>query len=275
MNLRYARIWTLFLDVVIFVTLFWQARDGHPLDLSAFAYLVAAVFMSIFADYLMFTSRMSRKSSSPQSDAWVLATRATSLILVGSGVAIIGLLNLWPFEIAQPQVSISVGYLLTAAFAVLSYKLLAIADSAKQLGGSKPINYFGRPRSRRIFLLGFIVTPILPFIYVSAILGDAEGPILLRPPQSFLLVAALLAVMSTAFIFQRYRGVIRNDSRFAIALALAGVSVLTIEAIAQVVSNRNTYRYALSSFIFICLAGSLYWISLAKEGQPSSVEPTR
>ena len=84
---------------------------------------------------------------------------------------------------------------------------MAISDSPNQQGGEKPINYFGRPRPRWMFVLAFIYMPIAFLIAPSVIWYDLPWcPTLLRPPQFFLVLAALLSGLTASLVYQEIQG---------------------------------------------------------------------
>ena len=174
---------------------------------------------------------------------------------------------MWPFGLPVSRVSIIMGYLLAAAFMILSYKLVAIADSSKQEGGSRPINYFDCPRPRRLFFAGFVYTPIGFLILMSVEWSDAPWcPMILRLPHFYLLVVGLLSVVSAGLLFHRYRGVERTRTRATRVLAAVTLFVLGFAAAVQIFVGYDVQMYLLSSVTVACIAASVYWLSLAREG---------
>jgi hypothetical protein len=187
-------------------------------------------------------------------------------------MAVIGLLNMWPFGFSESRVLIIVGYLLAGVFVVLSYKLVALADNLEQEGGAKPITFFGRPRSRRLFFAALIYSPVGPLIPMSIIWSDAPWcPILLRPPQFWLLLVVLLSALSAVLIFHRYRRVERNQARARRVVAAVTLLVLGLAAAAQIVSMYDAYMYALSSVTLTCIAATVHWSLGAKEGPKTAL----
>jgi hypothetical protein len=218
---------------------------------------------------------MKQRKGIPEPAAWALHTRAYVLLLSGWQLAIIGSFNMWPFGLRVSRVAVALGYLLAGAFMILSYKLVAIADSSKQEGGSGPISYFGRPRPRRFFFAGFVYTPIGFLILMSVEWSDAPWcPTILRLPQFFLLLVALLSAVSAGLIFHRYRGIERNRSRAERVLATSTLLVLGLAAAVQIfLGKRRTDVLAFlrhgslySRFSILVVAGSRRDITVTLRG---------
>jgi len=91
-------------------------------------------------------------------------------------------------------------------------------------------------------------------------------PMILRLPQFYLLVVALLSVVCAGFLFQRYRGVERTRTRATRVLAAVTLSVLGFAAAVQIFVGHDVQMYLLSSVTVACVAASVYWLSLAREG---------
>jgi hypothetical protein len=187
----------------------------------------------------------------------------------------VGLLNLWQSSFSGSLTSVIMGYVLIGIFAVLSFKLVTIADSSRQEGGSKPVNYFGRPRPRWMFFCAFLYTPTIPLILMSAEWSDARWcPVLLRLPLFWLLLVTLLSAASTALIFHRYRRAAPNKT-WAVRVSIGTLLGLGVTGAVQVMSGYNPAVYVLASITVACVGASTYWLSLSREGTAHEVYATQ
>jgi hypothetical protein len=265
MSLASIRRGSSLLGVFVFALLLWQIRSSKEL-LPGALYLCASAYPNLFSLSLISRLRVKGANGILDPEAWVLHSKAYVLLLSGWQLAVIGSINLWPFGLSVSPATVIAGYLLAAAFMMFSYKLVAIADDSKQEGGSRPINYFGRPRSRRMFFCGFVYTPIGLLVAFGIVWSDWRlCPAILRVPQIWTLLAALLAAMSAGLIFQRYRSVERNRTRGGRALATGTLLVIGCATVLQVFLGFNVQMYFLSSVSVSCIAASIYWLSRAKE----------
>ena len=229
-------------------------------------YVLAGTYPGLVSLSLATSLRIKLRKSDPGPAAWKLHTRAYILLLSGWQVAIIGVLNMWPFGLSKSQISATIGYLLAAVFMVLSYKLVAIADSSEQEGGGRPISYFGRPRSRRIFLCAFVYTPVIPLIMMSVGWSSLNWcPTLLKIPQVLLLLVTSLSAVSAGLIFQRYRNVERDATRVGRILARVTLLLLGLATSVQIMLRYDLYMYVLSSITLLCTAATVHWLWLARE----------
>lgn len=252
------------LSVFVLAELVWQIRSGMNL-LPGALYLLVSGYPNLFSLALVANLRMKQRRGTPEPAAWAVQTRARVLLLVGWQLAILGSINMWPFGLPASRVSTIMGYLLAGAFMILSYKLVAIADSSRQAGGSRPISYFGRPRPRRLFFAGFVYTPIGFLILMSVEWSNAPWcPVILRPPRFLLLVVVLLSAAAAGLIFQRYRGTERGRSRAERVLTVVTLVVLGFAAASQIILGEDIYMYAFSSIAVVCIAATVYWLSLAE-----------
>jgi hypothetical protein len=137
------------LSLFILAMLVWYRNS--PLYLPGALYLVAAGYLNVFGVVLLAGSRKQQRSGDPEPAAWSIQTNGSVLTLSGWQVAIVALLNFCQSGFSGSPTSVTMGYLLTTFFAVVWFKLVRIADSPEQEGGSKPFNYFGRPRRRLMF----------------------------------------------------------------------------------------------------------------------------
>lgn len=262
------------LEVLVVAVLIWCRPAVTPL-LPGAIFLIVATYPGLFSIQLATNLRIRQRRGSPEPAAWLIHTRAYVLLLAGWQVVIVGLLNLWPFAFPDSRVSGAIGYVLMIFFLILSYKLVAIADTSKQEGGARPISYFGRPRSRRLFLCGLVYTPIIPLIILSSVWSGAQWcPVLLRRPQVWLLVVTLLSTVSSGLIFQRYRGAREDMSKAQAVLIIVTIVVLGLAATVQMILHHDVYVYALSSITLIFIAVTIYWLLFARSSGESVANGT-
>lgn len=246
-----------------------------PLYLPGTLYFIAASYCSFFGAYLAINSRKKQRRGLIEPGGWALQTKATVFIFSGWQVAIVGLLNFWQADFSGSRAYVIIGYLLMPVFAVVSFKLVRIADSPQQEGGSRLFNYFGRPRPRWMFFCGFLYTPTIPLIILSVEWSDAKWcPVLLRLPQFWLLLAALMSVASTGLIFHRYRRAAPNKT-WAVNVLIGTLLGLGLTGAVQMMSGYSLTVYVLSSITCACVAASAYWLSLAREGAAHEVYATQ
>jgi hypothetical protein len=228
-------------------------------------YLILASYLSLFSMIIVTKLRRKLRSDNPEPAAGLLHTRANVLLLSASQVAIIGLLNILGFGFSGSTVSIILGYVLAGGFMILSYKQVAIIDRPAQEGGSKPLSFFGRPRSRRLVFCALIYSPIGPLIVLSLIWSDWKWcPTLLRIPNIWLLVSAMLALISAGLAFQRYREA-GTRREWATQIVVVTMVVLGLTGFVDILLEYSVYMYALSSIAIVGIAATVYWLSLARE----------
>jgi hypothetical protein len=252
----------LLLQLLLLAALIWFRNS---LQLVGVLFLIAASYLDLAGLSLAINLRKKQRRGAPESAAWALHKRAYVLFCAAWQVAVIGFLNLGALWFSGSRTSVIVGYLAATIFMILSYKMVAIADSPEQEGGSKPISYFGRPRARKLFFCAFVYTPIGPLIMMSLEWSGLKWcPVVLRPPQFWLLATTLLSLAAAALILQRYRTVTANKSLRAkvLVVTLSGLSVM---AAAQIVFAHDVYMSFLSMAACACIAASFYWLSLARE----------
>jgi len=186
-------------------------------------------------------------------------------VLSASQVAIVGLLNILGFVFSGSQVSIDMGFLLASIFIILSYMLVAIADSPKQEGGSSPLSFFGHPRSRRLLFFALMYGPIVPLMMMSFGWSDKRWwPTLLRVPQFWFLLTALIAALSAGMIFQRYRRA-EADKKRAARILVVTFLVFGFTGLSDWFLDYSLLMYVLSSITLACIAATIYWLSLARD----------
>jgi len=264
MGLRNIRLAGTLLSFLVLAMLI--AYRSSPLYLLGALYLIAAGYLNFFAVVLVGGLRKMQRKGDPEPAAWTIQTQASVLTLCGWQVAVVGMLNIWQSDFSGSRPSVIIGYLLTTVFAVVWFKLVRMADNSRQEGGSKPFNYFGRPRPRWMFFCAFLYTPTVPLILASVELSDARWcPVLLRLPQFWLFLVTLLSVTSTALIFHRYRRAAPNKT-WAVRVSNGTLLGLGVTGAIQVMWGYGLTVYLLSSITMACVAASAYWLSLAKEG---------
>jgi hypothetical protein len=259
------------LGLFIFVTLVWYASSPRLL-LAGVLYLMAATYIVLFSVFLATSLKTKQRRGTRDPAVWSLNRRAYVLLLFAWEVAIVGVLNIWAFTYPVPR-AFTTSYVSAGIFIVLSYKLVALADSSTQDGGSMPLNYFGRPRSRRILFCGFVYTPIgmLALAGVLISLYWRWLPVPFQPPQLCLLLVALSSAMSAGMVMQRYRRA-PQDKTLSARVLLPVLFGLVGTLVLQVVFGYSLYVYVLSSITAACIAATVYWLSLAREGGALTVD---
>jgi len=222
----------LLLEILILAVLLLYGRSVFSL-LTGIIYLIVAGYPSIYS--LSLTLRIpSEQNNDTTGAAWDRRNKAYLLVLAGWQVAIVGLLNMWPFDFLETQRPTIVGYLLVCVFVILTYRVVAMSDKQDQDGGSKPIGFFGCARSRRILFSAVVYTPTLPLIIASLGLSDLRWcPDILRPPEIWLLLVAVLSVASAILTFQRYHAV-AGDKHWRIGILLVTSFTLGLAAAVQI-----------------------------------------
>jgi hypothetical protein len=250
------------LGLFVLLTLIWNRRSGNLL--AGAVYLIAATFVSsISVSPATIVQSKERKGTTEPVD-WSSQREAHALFLFAWELAIIGWLNVEAFAFSGATSEVVFGYSLVVLFVVLLYKMLGLAESSEQDGGSRPLSYFGRPRSRRLLFFVLIYTPITPLIMASAIWsGRGWCPVLLQPPQIWLLLIVSLSAASAGMVFHRYREVPPNKA-LAIRLFVPSTCGLLGLAALQAIFRFNVYVYILSSITVVGIAATVYWLSLAR-----------
>jgi hypothetical protein len=252
------------LGLFILGTLVWYGVSPRLL-LAGVLYLVAATYLAFVCVFLATSLRTKLGRGTSEPTTWSLNRRAYVLLLSAGEIAIVGLLNIWAFTYPVPR-AFTISYASAGIFIIFSYKLVALADSSHQDGGSMPLNYFGRPRSRRIFFAGFVYTPIglLALAGVLISLYWKWCPVPFQPPQLCLLLITLSSAMSAGMAMQRYFRAPR-ERMLATKLLIPTLLGLVATLALQVVFAYSLYVYALSSITVACIAATVYWLSLAKK----------
>ena len=162
------------------------------------------------------------RASALEIERSTLHTRAYILLLVTWQVAIVGILNITSATLSLSVLGLLVDYASAILYFVCSYKLVSLADSAKQDGGYKPVNFFGYPRSRRLIFAFFggssIIGPLTIMSLEDSLASSGWRPVALQSSQACLLMVAILSVMSAGLIYQRYRNVATRNRRYSVKI---------------------------------------------------------
>jgi hypothetical protein len=207
-----------------------------------------------------------RRAGIQKSLAWSISIKAYALALSAWQVAIIGVLNMLGFA-QPPRKTIMPSYIVMIIFLVLSYKMIAIADGQDQEGGAMPVNFFGRPRSRRILFVGSLYSPIGLLAFGGIIIfltWKRYYPVQLQPPLLCLLLTGLSSALTAGLVFHRYR-MQPSDVALARQVALLTLIVVLCAGAITITFAYSLYGFELSSIAIACIAETLYWTSLAKE----------
>jgi hypothetical protein len=218
--------------------------------------------------------RAKGKRGKPEREVWLWRTRSEMSFFAAWQLLILALLNIWSALDASISLGVLVGsYLLTAGFVVFSDRMIAVAESPTQDGGSQPLDYFGRPRSRRILFWGLFVIPesTIAIFAIRWSFGAKPYPAAFHPPQICLLLVALSSAGSAIMTFQRYRTT-AADKIASRVIVLATLLCFGMAGFAQLVLTYSTYVYLLSTFAVACIATSVYWLSRASMRDPVSPE---
>ena len=257
------------------VTILWYAHS--PALSAGLPYLGTAACVGSYCIPSSFILKARLRKGEPPQTLWPLARRVRVLLLVSWQLAILGWLNIWAAgePAASRQVLLLSGLLLVLNIAI-SDRLLSLADSPDQDGGAKPLKFFDRRRSRRLFFWGFIVYPASVPIYLGADFSVRGEPYAspLHPPQLCLALAAVMSAGTAALVFQRYRG-LASDKRIRAMCALGVLLIVWFAAAFTFLEDYSRYVYVLSSLTVMCLALSTNWVLRAKGVVPGEgVEPS-
>jgi hypothetical protein len=254
-------------QVLILGVIVLYGRTAH-LILPGIVYLLAAGYLSLHGLLIIAKLRPNQGRGTAET-TWSVNARANIFVVSALQMAIIGSLNVWSQAFSGTAIEVTFGYLSVGLFVVLSYKMVARADSSDQEGGSSPMIHFGHPRSRKLLFSCLVYAFIIPLAIVSLAWWRHEWcPVLLKPPQLWLLQIAFLAVLSAGLAFQRYRRAL-PDKRFGIRVLIATICVLGCTTGIWFVFLNSAWGYMFSAFAAASIAAEVYWLSLAKEpGSP-------
>lgn len=239
-------------------------RGSLRLELAGCIYLMFSAGIVAFGSLVFASIRKERGDRNPA--LWVLQRKLRVVLIVAWQLAILGLLNI--LAVAELSFGVfAINYLAATFFIILSYRLVALADSSSQGGGYVPVSYFGRPKSRKLLFGGFVIAPLSMLAYAGIIILYKWKwcPYPFLPAQVCLLLLSLSSGMSSGLIIHRYWGA-PPERRLALRLLLLTVVGLTCTAIIHFTFIGGLYDYALSSVTVVCLAATVYWLSLARVG---------
>jgi hypothetical protein len=270
--MKQTRIETLgfFLGLALVWTI-WRYRNLPHMLAAGEPYLCSASCAGLFFAVTFMALRKYLGISGSEETIWLLKTRSKVFLIAAWQLLILAVLNIWAATPAPTTFTIFSGsYLLAAGFVILSDRIIALADRSDQSGGSKPLKYFGEPRSRRTFFWGFVVYPesALAFAGVHFWIRQRPYPQLFQPPQLCLLLITFTCVGSALLVFHRYRQMEVNKL-FSNWIFLAILLTLASAAIVQIVLSYNLFVFIMSIIVAICIGASLYW-SRATPRQPTT-----
>lgn len=238
--------------IVLVVLLWYQPR----VFLAGIIYLLAVDFLFLMSLPLTLRLRKKQRVNAFDDGDWLDYTKGFLLIQTASELAILGILSIWSATYSGSREEVIRGYLLFSIFVIILYKMVAITDRSNQEEGSKPISYFGRPRSRSLLFCGLIGWPIIPIIIVAvSCSGLPHCPALLQPPRVWFLLIMLSCLFSFGFVYQRYRSTSRQ--RLFARVFPATILILALTAIIQFLLTYDLYIYVLSSISLIFLAATI------------------
>jgi hypothetical protein len=234
-------------------------RSAPRVLLAGLLYLAAANCLCLIA-----ASRSRQK---------VLDLRAPALVLSGWQLAAIGVLNIRSFAYPEPQ-GFVLSYALTASAIGLAYSIVALADSSEQDGGYVPVSYFGRPRSRRMLFTAFISAPIGLLVIADLVIWSTWPwkPMPFEPPRLCLMLVSLTSIMVFLLVSGRYRNSLPSKRLLSQIAALTCVGLICIAGV-QLILDYSAYNYFLSAIAATCIAGTTYWLSLARLSAPFPTQP--
>ena len=255
----------LLLVIAIYAAAIWYRNNQRTL-VAGMTYLAAAGCIVFLYALLSFILHIELKKGKYVQRIWLLQTRAQLVLYVGCQLQIIALLNMWA-SLGPSTISVCAGsYFLAVCFIIVSDRMIALAELPTQDGGSKPLDYFGRPRSRRLLFWGFVAYPetALALGGIWVFLGVKKYSAFNNPPQLCLLLVALASAGTAVMVFQRYRKSVANKQASTIVI-LASFLCLGMAALVQLVLTYSYYVYGLSAFSIICIAISANWLLRASE----------
>jgi hypothetical protein len=235
-------------------------RNSMSIVLAGLFYLMVANVVCILSISLAVSSQGRTRTAFRQTTFVSLKIRARMLLLISWQVAIVGVLNITAMDLSRARIPFWLNYLLIGLFFFGSLRLVSIADSSNQDGGYVPLNYFGRPRTRRLlFVLFTVFCALLPLVGASVEFAANGGrrPIAFQHPQLCLLMAAITSTMSAGFLLERYRKAPRSKTEGSIIFSVA-LCILAVAAIIQSVFSYGVYLYILSAIALIGSAVTVF-----------------
>lgn len=232
-------------------------RMPSVLEMSA-PYLMASICAGF---YSLLTSAASRSelqkgrlnestSSAQQSNAKILHLTAWQL-------AILGALNIcasqFPTSRFVPVIVCSV----TIISVYVSDRFVALTDRRDQIGGFKPMRFFGTLRTRRLFFWGLVFYPATTLVLAGCMLyaKDKSYPSPFQPVQLFILFVAVLSTGTAGLAFERYRGNVAKKN-WGYVILIGVILVLFFSGFFCWVLGLSFYTYTLSSLTVVTVAVS-------------------
>jgi hypothetical protein len=248
------------LALVILATILWRGHLPHSAEASTL-YLGVASFVDLYCLLILFFVLTEQRKSGSMETVGFLQTRAQLLFLIAWQLTVVGVLHVFADNFIGTQTVFILCGLLLAMCLFISDRMIAFADSPYQDGGSRPLHFFKRPRSRRVFFWAFIVYCGGSFgaAAVNFFIGLGSQSSLLHPPQLCLLFAAAVAAATAAFVIQRYHG-LTFSRQLAAACFLPAVAVLGIACVFEIYSGSSPGTFWTSSVIVTCISLSAYWL---------------
>jgi hypothetical protein len=257
------------LGVVILTTTAWYGRSDRMVVDGAL-YLVIASCLCLASILLgAIVGAKQRRGIADASD-WIRYTRAYVFLLCAWQLAIVGLLNIWAVDHSHDSLVFALCCLSTIVFIICTAMIVRFSDNPKQEGGSRPLNYFGVPRSRSLLFYAFcyLLSPVfIAGIWIFVSMKQIPAPF--QPPQLCLLLVSLLTVISMVMVFQRYRQALPNKALAGKILALTAC-VLGAVATIHIILGYSVYVFVLSLVAVSCVGASLHWLLRAR-AEPSSL----
>jgi hypothetical protein len=260
MSLKNIRTLASLLGLIVTATIIWY-RSWPSALVAGIAFLMAAEILCLIC--VAVTLKV-RKGITLEGKFSFIYNRAYVVLLAAWQVAIVGALSIFSVILSTKFFHLLVDYTSALLYCVCSYKILSLADSAKQEGGYKPVSFFGYPRSRKLLFVLFAgCSTIFPLTIMS--LEDAAStgwrPIAFQPSQACLLMVAIMSVMSAGLIYQRYHGIV-TMSKTRHAKATLGVTLLFLVCVAviQQIVPYGRYVSVLSAIAIIGCAVSLSFL---------------
>ncbi|MGO8719814.1 MAG: hypothetical protein ACLQMO_11425 [Acidobacteriaceae bacterium] len=269
------------LGLLVTVAVIWYLNSPCAL-VAGIAFLMAADILCLLS-VIQAVKLKARKGVTLKSrSSFVQEGRAYVLLLVAWQIAIVGVLSI-SSEIASVSVlHLLIDYISAALYFICSYRVLSVADSAKQDGGYKPFNFFGYPRSRKlIFTIFACYCSILPLTIMSledTLASTGWRPIALQSSQACLLMVAIMSVMSGGLLLQRYHGVLAKNKSSNKKVYIITLLLLACTAAIHKSMSYGIYSYVLSAIAIASCAVTLlclWGIDESTELMPAQVHVDR
>jgi hypothetical protein len=227
--------------------------DSARAALAAAPYLGAACVADLAAIAALGKARLALRLEDVGPGAWRGLRAARVFAFAGWQLEILAILNVWATAATWPLPVVFLCYALAAVGVGLGDRLVAMADSPDQRGGSRPVG--ARGQSRRMFFWLFVVYPMLPLLAASALLAAGDAPYLafLNPPRAALVAASVAAAAAGLLAAQRYRRsrATAAPARAGVYAALAGLVIAAAGAVAFAF-RASLYLYLFSSAAVAC-----------------------